>query len=128
MRAGVFPFLLAALPAVAGIGPALAHHPGSHANRLPDGRVNLEAVATATDACIRIGEVRAGAPPRVAAVAGTAPVTVRLERPNAEACAAVVQALRRDAVLDLPPEVRQILLYILAPDGTLAATERVPVR
>jgi hypothetical protein len=31
-------------------------------------------------------------------------------------------------MLDLPREARQLLLYVLAPDGSVAATERVPVR
>jgi hypothetical protein len=36
--------------------------------------------------------------------------------------------VRSETVLELAPGIRQIMLYILAPDGTLASTERVPIR
>jgi hypothetical protein len=108
--------------------PAFAHHPGSHATRQPDGRVIVEAVAMATDACTRIASLRSGPPAGVALVAGSAPVTAQLERAGAAPCAAVVTAVRVESSLDLPRDTRQILLYILAPDGSVAATERVPVR
>lgn len=110
------------------VTPAFAHHPGSHAERLSDGRVSLDAVATAADICIRIVEVQAGAPPGIAAVAGSAPVTVRLGRTGSASCTAALSAVHLKVMLDLPREARQLLLYVLAPDGSVAATERVPVR
>jgi hypothetical protein len=117
-----------ALAALLLAAPAFAHHPGSHATRQAEGRVMVEAVAMANDACTRIASVRSGAPPRVAPVPGSAPVTVQLERAGAGPCAAAVTAVRAEAALDLPRDARQILLYILAPDGSVVATERVPVR
>ena len=43
-------------------GPALAHHPGSHATREADGRVRVEAVTVANDRCTALSPVTAGAP------------------------------------------------------------------
>ncbi|HEX2552950.1 MAG TPA: hypothetical protein VHL98_04560 [Microvirga sp.] len=114
--------------ALGAMGPAAAHHPGSHAYRQPDGRVRVEAVAQATDACIRIGSIRAGAPDGLAPVPGSAAVTARLERQGEGACAAIVTAVRAEALLDLDRSARQVLLYILAPDGKVAATERLQMR
>ena len=111
----------------ASVAPALAHHPGSHAARDADGGVRLEVVVTAADACTSIAQVRPGAPPGIAAVPGSAPVTARLQRPGG-ACAAVVTAVRAEERLDLGREVGQILLYVVGPDGAVASTERVPVR
>ncbi len=121
------PFLLAAAVLMAG-GPALAHHPGSHAYRQPDGRVRVEVAAQATDACTRVAGVLPGTPAGLAPVPGSAPVVARLERQDAGPCATVVTAVEAEAVLDLGPGVRQILLYVTAPDGTVAATERLPIR
>ena len=109
-------------------GAALAHHPGSHASRLPDGRVRVEVAAVATDGCTRIGRVRAAAPSSVSAVPGAAAVTAELVRAGAGPCTMAVVAVTSETVLDLAPGLRQIMLYILAPDGTLASTERVPIR
>lgn len=108
--------------------PAAAHHPGSHAYRQPDGRVRVEAVAQATDACTRLGAVRAVAPDGLAPVPGSAAATARLERRGDGPCATVVTAVRAEAVLDLDRDARQVLLYVLAPDGRVAATERLPIR
>ena len=121
------PFVLAAAVLMAS-GPALAHHPGSHAYRQPDGRVRVEVAAQATDACTRVAAILPGAPAGLASVPGSAPVTARLERQNAEPCTTVVTAVKTEAVLDLGPGVRQILLYVTGPDGTVAATERLPIR
>ena len=109
-------------------GAALAHHPGSHASRLSDGRVRVEVAAVATDGCTRIERVRVAAPPSVSAVPGAAAVTAELVRAGAGPCTMAVVAVRSETVLDLAPGIRQIMLYILAPDGTLASTERVPIR
>ena len=107
---------------------ALAHHPGSHANRLPDGRVRLEVATLATDACTRVGTVASGAPASVKAPPGAAPVTARLVREGSGACATVVTAAKSEVVLDLGRGASHVFLYILTPDGTVASTERVPVR
>jgi hypothetical protein len=121
------PLVLAAAVLMDG-GTALAHHPGSHAYRQPDGRVRVEVAAQATDACTRVATILPGTPAGVAPVPGSAAVVARLERRTAEPCATVVTAVKAEAVLDLGPGVRQILLYVTAPDGTVAATERLPIR
>jgi len=119
---------LSAAAALAWAAPAAAHHPGSHAFRQPDGRVRVEVVAQATDACTRVGAIRAGGPDGIATVPGSAAVTTRLERPGQGPCAAVVTAARAEALLDLDRGARQVLLYVLAPDGRITATERLPIR
>ena len=105
---------------------ASAHHPGSHAARQPDGRVRLEVVATVPDTCTRIADIAAGSPSGVAAAPGTAPVTVRLVRSEG-ACEAQVGALDTSWSLDAPGRIGTIMVYVLGTDGTLAATERVPI-
>ena len=107
--------------------PVLAHHPGSHAAREADGRVRLDVVVTAADACTTIAAVTAGAPSGVAPVPGSTPVTARLQRPGG-ACATVVTAVRAEERLHLGQNVGQILLYVVGPDGAVASTERVPVQ
>jgi hypothetical protein len=121
---------LASLGLVAGIGivmEASAHHPGSHAVRQADGSVRLEVVAVVTDGCTTIAEVRVGAPPGVTPPKSARPVTVGLQRPEGMMCTQVVGTARREVVLE-PGAQGVIHLYVLRPDGTLAATERVPVR
>jgi hypothetical protein len=117
----------AGLAALLAAGAAQAHHPGSHAARQADGRVRIEAVAVTPDPCSTIAEIRPGPPPAVTAPAGSAAVTVRLKR-EGEACAAAVSAARSETVLDIPASARQILLYVVAPDGSPASSERVPIR
>ena len=108
-------------------GPgAQAHHPGSHASRLEDGRVRVEVVATVAESCTEIVEIRSGAPPGVAAAPGSTPVTARLGREGP--CAPAVRTVHAQHVLEASRDVRQIHLHVLAPDGSLAATERFPVR
>ena len=109
-------------------GPALAHHPGSHAARLPDGRVKVEAVAMASDACTSIASLERGAPAGVRPPPGSEPVIARLARPAAAMCATAITATRHEAVLLIPAGATQIHLYIVAPDGRVQASERVPVR
>ena len=105
---------------------AAAHHPGSHASRQDDGRVRLEVVAPAAESCLEIAEISIGAPPGVAAAPGSTPVTARLRREGA--CAPMVRAVRSEQVVPASGDVRHIYLHVVAPDGSLAATERVPVR
>jgi hypothetical protein len=106
---------------------AHGHHPGSHAFRQPDGRVKIDAVAMAADTCSRISAIRSGTPPGVAPPPGSTPVTVVLQREGA-VCAAAVTAVRAEELLDVPRGADQIFLYFQSPDGTLASTERVPIR
>ena len=113
-----------ALGSVTGVD---VHHPGSHATKQSDSRVRLEVVAGVSDTCTRVAEVRIGAPLGVTATAGSIPVTVRLGRQDGD-CAAGVAAVRAEQVLDIGRETSLIHLYILAPDGSVASTERVPVR
>jgi hypothetical protein len=106
---------------------AQAHHPGSHADRQRDGRVRIDAVAMAPDACTTIAEIRLGAPSGVTPPPGSAPVTVRLKR-EGQVCAAVVTAVRGREILDVQRAAQQIHLYFQAPDGSLTSTERFPIR
>jgi hypothetical protein len=106
---------------------ASAHHPGSHAARQPDGRVRLEVAVTAADACTGIADIAGGPPPGIAAVPGTAPVTVRLQRPGGP-CKAEPNVVRAERMLDLGRQEGQLLVYVMGADGTLASTERVPLR
>ena len=104
-----------------------AHHPGSHASRREDGRVSVDVVATVADSCTGVAEVGLGTPPGVVPPPGSTPVTVRLRRDGGP-CAAGAAVVRSDYVLEPGADVRQIHLYVLSPDGSLAATERIPVR
>jgi hypothetical protein len=104
-----------------------AHHPGSHATDQGGGRVRIEAVATVTDTCTQIAEIRTGLPPGISAVPGGTPVTVRLRRPEGP-CQTAVTAIRAAQTLDVKGAAGQIHLYVLAPDGSLASSERIPVR
>jgi len=120
--------------AVVGVAIALgfatvadAHHPGSHATKQSDGRIRLEVVATVTDTCTQIAEVGIGAPVGVSAASGSVSVTVHLRRPDG-VCASAVAVVRAERVLDLGQEAAPIHLYVLAPDGSVASTERVPIR
>jgi hypothetical protein len=126
-----YPALLAALLslvlAIATAAETLAHHPGSHAAREGDGRVRLDVATAVPDACTTIAAVEKGAPPSVQPPRGAEPVTVRLERPAGLACATVVTAVRREAVLEIPPDIATLHLFIVGPEG-VRATERVPIR
>ena len=106
---------------------AEAHHPGSHATRREDGRVSVDVVATVADSCAEVAEVGLGTPPGVVPPPGSMPVTVRL-RGGGGTCAAGAAVVRSEHVLEPGADVRQIHLYVLSPDGSLAATERIPVR
>ena len=115
-----------------GLGLALAtaaeaHHPGSHASRREDGRVSVDLVATVADSCMAVAEVRLGTPPGVVPPPDSTPVTARLRREE-RPCAAGAAVVRSEHVLDPGGDVRRIHLYVLSPDGSLAATERIPVR
>jgi hypothetical protein len=117
------------LAAALAFGPAaLAHHPGSHATRRADGKVVVDVATLATDACTRIAAIRPGAPASLAPVPGSVPVTAQLERQGSGPCATVVTAVKAETALDLGRDARQILLYVVGPDGAVAATERVPIR
>lgn len=121
---------LALASLVCGIGVSLdawAHHPGSHAVRQSGGGVRLEAVATASDACTTIQSVTVGVPPGIRSVPGSTPVTLRLQRAPGAVCATVVSALREQAVLDVPPASTVLNLYVVAPDGNVLGSERVPI-
>ncbi|HVL72579.1 MAG TPA: hypothetical protein VM434_11950 [Beijerinckiaceae bacterium] len=120
--------LLGMAAGIAGALEALAHHPGSHAYREADGRVRVEVASPVGDACTTVGRVEAGAPTGVAAPAGAVPVTVRLQRPPGAPCATVVRTATGEAVLAVGREARTLHLYVIAPDGRVAATERVPIR
>jgi hypothetical protein len=124
MRCGLAAFVFA----LAGAGGALAHHPGSHATREPDGRVRVEAVATVGDSCLVFGAIRTGTPPAVLPPPGATPVTAYVERKAATGCISTATAIRGEGLLAIGTDVRQIHLYIVGPDGALIGTERVPLR
>lgn len=106
---------------------ALAHHPGSHAVRQGDGRVRLQTAASASDACTTIQSVTLGAPPAVKAVPGITSVTVRLQRPAGAVCATTVTALHEETMLDVPDSATALLVYVVGPDGSVVASEKVPI-
>lgn len=106
---------------------ASAHHPGSHARRV-SGTVEIEAVAVTTDSCTRAGDLVAGAPAGQTPPAGSLPVTFRLERAGDAVCAMVVGRAERGARFPLSGDAATVHLYIVASDGRLVATERVPIR
>ena len=106
---------------------AVAHHPGSHARRIAAGQVELDAAVSASDACTRIERIEPGTPHGVQAPAGAAPMVVRLARPEG-VCATVVSALRETRAVGVPAGVTVLLLYVVGPDGRVAASERVPIR
>lgn len=110
-------------------GPALAHHPGSHATREADGRVRVEAVTVANDRCTALSPVTAGAPETVVPPAGTVPATVqrRVVSPGAT-CPPEPVRLAAEGVLEVPQGAGLIMLYVLGPDGQVQSTERIPVR
>lgn len=123
--------LVAVVALVAGIVFAIeaaAHHPGSHAFREADGRVRLEAVATASDACTAISGVTQGTPAGVTAPAGSVPVVVQLvRRSGSDMCATVVKALNETVFLPVAPAIRQLHVYVVDSAGKVLSTERIPV-
>ena len=123
----LFAALVALLLAILAAAETFAHHPGSHAERLRDGRVRLEAATVAPDSCAAIEAIERGAPPFVKPLPGAEPVTVRFKRPDGAVCATVVTAARREAVLEVPPEAKALHLFFVGLDG-VRATERVPIR
>jgi hypothetical protein len=120
--------IAALLLAIAATVEASAHHPGSHANRSPDGMVRVEVAVAAADSCTRIEAVGLGAPAGVKAPAGSQPVTVTLAREPGLACAQVVSAAREETSLPVPVGVSRLHLFVVGPDGQILSTERVPVR
>jgi hypothetical protein len=108
---------------------ALAHHPGSHAFRQSDGRVKLESVVTVPDGCTFIGAVTPGAPSGQAAPPDAFPVTVKLRRSDAgSACTLALKVMRDESMLSVPANQSRLHLFVVAADGKLASTERVPIR
>jgi hypothetical protein len=107
---------------------ALAHHPGSHANRDGSGAVRLEAVATVPDGCTTIAGVEPGLPPGVKAPPSAEPVTVRLARPAGAVCTQAVASVRRDVTLQVPPDRASLHLFVVGTDGRVLSSERVPIR
>jgi hypothetical protein len=106
---------------------ALAHHPGSHANRVAGG-VRLEAVVTVPDGCTAIGAVVAGTPPGVSAPPSAEPVTVRLERPAGAACTQVLTSVRREVTIPVATDRGSLHLFVVGADGRVTSSERVPIR
>lgn len=113
--------------AIALLESARADHPGSHATRNGDRRVRVEVVATGADDCTVIEEIVPGAPRGLSPPPGSVPVTARLGRRNA-GCTPGATVVRSERRFDLAAGARHIHLFVLAPDGSLAATERVPIR
>jgi hypothetical protein len=127
-HAGALLGLGSALGGLVPTATAVAHHPGSHALREPDGRVRLDAVVMASDACTAIAGMTRGTPPATKPPAGAEPVTIELSRPRDALCATVITALSRRAVLAIPREAERLHLYVLDPQGRVQTSERVPIR
>ncbi len=111
---------------------AFAHHPGSHAWRKPGppgaGLVRLEAVALVQDGCTFIGGVVPGIPEGQSANVDAFGVTVRLRKASdVPACPAQARAVRDEIEIEVPAAFRRLHIFVLQPDGTLSATERVPI-
>ena len=113
---------------VAAAFSAFAHHPGSHATRLGGSKVTLDVAAMGTDACTTVGSIALGVPRGVTPPAGNQAVTVRLQRPSGALCATVVSAVRGEAELTVPANVRVLHLYVVDQNESVVATERVPIR
>jgi hypothetical protein len=108
---------------------AFAHHPGSHAFRQGDGRVKLESVVTVPDGCTFIGAVTTGTPSGQTAPPDAYPITVKLRRSDAgSACTMALKVLKDDSMLSVPAGQARLHLFVVAADGKLASTERVPIR
>lgn len=131
-RVSISAALVGLLSLVAAVGlmlaDAVAHHPGSHAVRASDGQVRLDVVAPVTDGCTKVGTVQRGVPPSARAPAGVDPVVVQLERPAGAVCTQALGIARAETVLDTPPSLAALHLFVVAADGRVTATERVPVR
>ena len=111
------------------LGGAEAHHPGSHASREKNGQVRIDIAAATTDSCLAVGTVRNVAPPRVSAAPASAPVTVQLQRSTGSApCRTTPTVVRAERRLEIAAGVQQLHLFILAPEGTILSTERVPLQ
>ena len=107
---------------------ASRHHPGSHAVRQGDGRVRVEAVALRRRTlCSTIAEIRPGPPPVNRRAGRQRGRHGRLRR-DGRGLRRRGLAARAEAILALPTGAGQVLIYIMAPDGSLAASERVPIR
>lgn len=105
-----------------------AHHPGSHAVRQGDGRIALDIAATASDACVTIGSIAPGRPQGASGGGEAIPVTVRLTKAGGgQACAQVVRQVAGKIMLDPARERRHVFIYVVAPDGQVQSTERVPI-
>jgi hypothetical protein len=106
---------------------ATAHHPGSHATRGADGRVQVEVATTVADDCTFIGAVTLGTPPGLTPPPGSLPTTVQLQR-RAGPCRASAGVARAQHVLPAAADLRQLHLFILAPDASVTGSERVQIR
>jgi hypothetical protein len=130
-RLSLMALLLALCSLVLGIAAtveAFAHHPGSHATRKGPGTVWLEAVATISDGCTTIGSVALGAPAGVAAPPSSEPVTIRLVRPQGAVCTQALGSARNESTLPVPAARASLHLFVVAPDGRVVSSERVPIR
>jgi hypothetical protein len=105
-----------------------ADRPVTRAQRLGDGQVKIEAAARAFDGCTFIGSVVHGAPRDQETPIASYPVTVRLKRLEGQSCTQVVRVVRADAAFDIPETARMVHVFVLAPDGTLATTQRAPIQ
>ena len=125
----VFTLFSASVVAVLCAIGAHAHHPGSHAWRQSGtDQVKLEAVAVVTDGCTGIASVFAGVPSGHSAPPDTFPITVRLQSiPSSQACTMQARVVKNVSYVDVPTSWRRLHVFILKPDGSLQATERVPI-
>jgi hypothetical protein len=106
-----------------------AHHPGSHAVRQADGRIALDIATVGSDSCVTIGSIAPGRPPGASGGGEALPVTVRLTKAGGgQACAQAIRQITGKTVLDPARDRRHIFIYVVAPDGQVQSTERVPIK
>ena len=90
------------------------------------GDAKVDPVVTVPDGCPTIARVRETPPQGIAVPRGSHPLTILLTRPEGVACTQAIGTLKREIRVSTDHAV--VHVYVVAPDGTLASTERVPVR
>jgi hypothetical protein len=105
-----------------------AHHPGSHAVRQGDGRIAVDIAALGSDSCVTIGSIAPGRPSGASGGGEALPVTVRLTKAGSgQACAQAIRPITGKTMLDPARDRRHVFIYVVAPDGQIQSTERVPI-
>jgi hypothetical protein len=109
------------------VSSGLAHHPGSHAMRSAGVKVRFDISVVVDETCLAIVAVETGAPGGISVPTSAAGVTVRLARRTGGACQPGVERLRREAELPLSGRPSTAILFIVGPEGTVIASERIAI-